>query len=101
MLNPIHKNKQKQKKNGDKDGKSLYKLINNALYGKIMEKLKNRIDVNFVSNKKDYLKQTSKPSYISHKMFGNDLVTIRKNKVTLTLNKPAYTGMCMLELNKV
>ena len=62
MLNPIHKNKQKQKKNGDKDGKSLYKLINNALYGKIMEKLKNRIDVNFVSNKKDYLKKTSKPS---------------------------------------
>ena len=34
-------------------------------------------------------------------MFGNDLVTIRKNKVTLTLNKPAYTGMCILELNKV
>ena len=34
---------------------------------------------------------------MSHKIFGNDLVAIRKNKVTLTLNKPANIGMCMLE----
>ena len=35
-------------------------------------------------------------------VFDNDLVvTIRKNKVTSTLNKPAYTGMCILELSKV
>ena len=52
-------------------------------------KLKNRIDVKLVSNKKDYLKWTSKPSYMSHKIFENDLFAIRKNKVTLTLNKPA------------
>ena len=31
----------------------------------------------------------------------NDLVVIRKNKVTSTLNKPAYTGMCILELNNL
>ena len=53
-----------------------------------MENLRNRIDVKLVSNKKDYLKWTSKPSYMSHKKFHNDLVVIRKNKVTLTLNKP-------------
>ena len=40
-------------------------------------------------------------SYTSHKIFDNDLVAIRKNKVTLTLNKPACTGMCILELSKV
>ena len=38
---------------------------------------------------------------MSHKTFDNELVVIRKNKVTLTLNKPAYTGMCILELSKV
>ena len=42
-----------------------------------------------------------KPSYISHKKFDNDLVAKRKNKVTLTLNEPAYIGMCLLELSKV
>ena len=35
------------------------------------------------------------------KIFDNDLVTICKNKVTLTLNKPAYVGMCILGLSKV
>ena len=66
-----------------------------------MENLRNTIDIKPASNKKDYLKWTSKPSYMSHKIFDNDLVAIRKNKVTLILNKPAYIGMCILELSKV
>ena len=66
-----------------------------------MENLRNRFDVKLVSNKKDYLKWTSKPRFISHKVFDNDLVAIRKNKATLTLSKPAYIGMCILELSKV
>ena len=36
---------------------------------------------------------------MSHKIFENDLAAIRKNKFTLTLNKPAYIGMCILELS--
>ena len=66
-----------------------------------MENLRNRIDVRLVSNKKDYLKWTSKSSYMSHKLLNNDLDAIRKNKVTLRLNKPAYIGMHTLELSKV
>ena len=60
-----------------------------------MENVRNKIDAKLASNKKDYLKWTSKPSCMSHKIFDNDLVAI-----TLTLNKPAYIGMCILELNK-
>ena len=42
--------------------------MNNAEYRKTMENLRNRNDVKLVSNKKkNYLKWTSKPSYISHK----------------------------------
>ena len=36
-----------------------------------------------------------------HKKIDNDLVAIRKNKVTFTVNKPTYIGMCILELSKV
>ena len=36
-----------------------------------------------------------------HKIFDNGLVVILKKKVILTLNKPAYIGMCILELSKV
>ena len=88
-------------KNNDRDGKALHKLINNAIYTKTMENLRNRIDVKLLKNKKDYLKCTSKPSYISHKIFDNNLVAIRKGKLALKLNKPAYIGMFILELSKV
>ena len=39
--------------------------MNNAIYGKTMEDLGNRINVKLVNIKKDYLKCTSKPSYIN------------------------------------
>ena len=65
-------------KNVGRDGKALYKLINNVVYEKIMENGRNRIDAKLVNNKKGYLKWTSKPSYISRKVFENDLVAIHK-----------------------
>ena len=46
--------------NGDKDGKALYTLMNNAFYNKVIENLRNKIDVRLVSKKKDYVKYTSK-----------------------------------------
>ena len=66
-----------------------------------MENLRNRIELKLVNYEKDYLKCTSKPSYMSHKIFDNTLVSISKIKLTLKLNKPAYIGMCILELSKV
>ena len=47
------------------------------------------------------MKWTLKPSYLPHEIFDNDLVAISKSKVILTLNKPEYIGMCILELSKV
>ena len=60
--------------------------MNNAIYGKAMENLRNRIDVKLVNNKEDYLKCTSKPSYMSHKIFEKSLVAIRKSKLALKLS---------------
>ena len=66
-----------------------------------MENLRKRSDIKLVSNKSYYLIWASKPSYMSHKIIDNDFVATHKNKVALTLNKPAYIGMCILELSKV
>ena len=38
---------------------------------------------------------------MSHEIYGNDLVAILKSKVTLTLNKLMYVGMCILELSSI
>ena len=83
MLNSTHTKNVEGKKNGDWDGKALYKLMNIALYGRTMENLINTIDVKTCKQQKGYLKWTSKPSHMSHRIFDNDLVLIRKN-ITLT-----------------
>ena len=88
-------------KNSNRDGKALCKLMNNFVYGKPIENLRNRMDVRFISNINGYLKWTSKPGYTLQKQFDSDLVEILKSKVTLKFNKPAYVGMCILDLSKV
>ena len=72
-------------KSRDKDEKLFYRLMDNAIYGKAKEGLKNKTDERLLSNKKDYLKWTSKPRYISQKIFNNNFVPICKNKATLKL----------------
>ena len=72
--------------------------MTNTIYGKTMENVRNRISVKLVNSEKDF-KCTWKPRYMSHKIFDNNLVAIRKSKLALKLNKPAYIGMCVLELS--
>ena len=43
----------------------------------------------------------SKPNYGPQKIIGNDLVVIRKSKVILIPNKPAFVGLCIWDLSKV
>ena len=38
---------------------------------------------------------------MSHKIFDNNLVAIRKSKIALKLSKLAYIIMCILELSKI
>ena len=42
----------------------------------------------------------AKPTYVSSKIFNENLVAVHKIKETLTLNRPAYVGMCILDLSK-
>ena len=48
--------KNRSRKNCHKDRKALYKLMNNVVYRKLMENLRNIINLKILSNKKDYLK---------------------------------------------
>ena len=76
MLNLIYK-KNRSKRMVTKMEK---RTKNNAVYGKILENLKNRIDVRLASNEIDYLKWTSKPRYMSQKILDDDLVAIRRKE---------------------
>ena len=68
--------------------KKFLKLIINSVYGKTMENLQKSINVRLVNNAEDFLKYTSKPIYITHKIFGKDYAAIHEVKPVLILNKP-------------
>ena len=61
-------------------GKDFFKLMINSGYGKTMENLRKRINVRFVNNKKDFLKYTSRPTYVTHKLFNKNLAAIHEIK---------------------
>ena len=80
--------------------KDFFKLMNNSVFGKTMENLRKRQDIKLITDEEDLLRWASKPSFISSKIFNEDLVAVHKTKTTLTLNKPAYVGMCILDISK-
>ena len=65
-----------------------FKLMINSVYGKTMKNLRKRINVRFVNNKKDFLKYTSKHTYVTHKLFNKNFAAIHEIKPVLILNKP-------------
>ena len=93
-------NTQKRKYAKNAFEKDFFKLLNNAVFGKTMENLRKRVDVKLVTNEKQLNNLTSKPTYVSSKIFNENLVAVHKIKEQLTLNRPAYIGMCILDLSK-
>ena len=93
-------NTQKRAKAKNSFEKDFFKLMNNSVFGKTMENLRKRQDIKLVTDEEQLLKWSSKPSFINSKIFNENLVAVHKTKTTLTLNRPAYVGMCILELSK-
>ena len=90
-----------KRKNAKNDfEKDFFKLMNNSVFGKTMENIRKRVDVRLVTDENKLLKLASKPTYVSSKIFNENLVAVHKIKETLTLNRPAYVGMCILDLSK-
>ena len=74
--------------------------MNNSVSGKTMENLRKWVDVRLVTDEKKLDKLTSKPTYVSSKIFNENLMAVHKVKETLILNRLAYVGMCILDLSK-
>ena len=79
--------------------KDFPKLMINSVYGKTVGNLRKRISVRFVNNEKDFLKYTSRPTYVTQKSFNKDYAAIHEIKPVLMLNKPIYAGFTVLELS--
>ena len=84
--------------------KDFFKLMNNSVFGKTMENIRNRVDIKLVrtdgSENEKLRKIIAKPNFNRRVKFSDELSAIHVNKTKLTLNKPIYVGFSVLDLSK-
>ena len=94
-------NTEKRKNAKNAFEKDFFKLMNNSVFGKTMENVRKRSNINLETDPDHLLRQTAKPTFVSCKIFHENLVAVHMKKNFLKLDKPSYVGMCILDLSKV
>ena len=80
--------------------KDFFKLMNNSVFGKTMENIRNRVDVKLLNDEKSAQKLVAKPNFEHLTIFDENLVAIHMKRIKLLFNKPVYCGMAILDLSK-
>jgi len=80
--------------------KDFFKLTNNSVFGKIMENIRNRVDIRLKTDGKSAENLAAKPNYERTTIFNEDLIAVQMKKTELVFNKQVYLGMSILDLSK-
>ena len=81
--------------------KDLFRLINNAVFGKTMENIRKHRDIKLVTTDIKRNKLVSEPNYHTINYISEDLSIIEMNKTKVKMNKPIYLGLSILEISKI
>ena len=81
--------------------KDFFKLMNNAVFRKIMEIIRKHRDIKLVTTDKRRNKLLSEPNYHTMNYISEDLSIIEMNKAKVKMNKPIYLGLSILEIRKL
>ena len=81
--------------------KDLFKLMNNAVFGKTMENIRKHRDIKLVTTDKKRSKLFSEPNYHTMNYMSEDLSIIEMKKTKVKMNKPIYLGLSILEISKI
>ena len=77
-----------------------FKLMNNSVYGKTIENIRKRQNVELVDNRKKTLKYSSKPNFDRVTIFDENLIAVHMKKTEVYFNKPIYVGQAILDISK-
>ncbi|CAB4019693.1 uncharacterized transposon-derived, partial [Paramuricea clavata] len=80
--------------------KNFFKLMNNSVFGKTMENVRNRVNVKLVTAEEQLNKLAKKSYFKSVNIFTENLIAVHMEKTTVKLVKPIYLGMSILDLSK-
>ena len=81
-------------------GKDFFKLMNNSVFGKMMENVSGQRDVKLVVTEERRKKLGSEPNYNSCKQFAKDLMAIEMRKTEVLMDKPIAIGQAILDISK-
>ena len=82
--------------------KDLFKLMNNAIFGKSMENVLNRSKVKLINNDpKKLLKLIKQPNFQNAYQISNRLALVESKPIKTVFNKPIYMGAVILETSKL
>ena len=80
--------------------RNFFKLMNNSVFRKTMENVRNHRDIKLLTSDKRRKQLVSEPNYHSHKNFSEHLMTIEMKKIIVKMAKPLYLGMSVLDISK-
>ena len=80
--------------------KDFFKLMNNSVFCKTMENVRNHRDIKLVTTNTKRTKYVSEPNFMSSKCFSEDLIQIEMRKTKVLMNKPVYLGQAILDISK-
>ena len=80
--------------------KDFFKLMNNSVFRKTMENVRNHRDIKLVTTEKRRVKLVSEPNYHTTKQFSKNLSAIEMKKTNVKINEPLYLGMSILDMSK-
>ena len=81
--------------------KNMYKLINNAVFGKTCENLFETTKFELVSTRDRGLKLIAKPQFKSYTIYNEKLVGKLLEPPKVKLDKPSYVGVSILDISKI
>ena len=81
--------------------KDFFKLMNNSVFGKTMENIRNHKDMKLVTSDKKYLKYVMKPNFKGGHPFSKHLFAVEMGKTEIKINKSVYLRQAILDLSKM
>ena len=80
--------------------KDLFKLMNNSVFGKTVQNVRNHRDIRLVTTDKRRSVLASEPNYHSTKYISKDLLIMEMKKTEVKMNKPVYFDQAILDISK-
>ena len=96
----IRKNTELRKTAANSFEKDFFKLMNNSVFGKTIENIRKRQNIELVDNRKKAAKLTSRPNFDRATIFDKNLIAVHMKKTEVYFNKPVYVGQAILDLSK-